>query len=234
MQMLITSPRSQRSPKHRLDLLLFDLDGTLLDSSDGIFTAIKHAFLNHQLKVDFKADTLRQHAGRGIEFLLKQIDGKLTNNQLITLKNDVFFHYQMHAAGMTHPFAGANELINTLLEHNIEWGIVTSKTRKLTEAVLSQIPQHKDAKIIVCADDLTYKKPHPMPILHALQLLNKTAQHSAYIGDTKTDMLAAKRAHCYRIFANYGYEANEINDNDYDLKISNLEQLRQWIIYMSA
>ncbi|WP_440682279.1 HAD family hydrolase [Cysteiniphilum halobium] len=229
--MLTTSPHLPRSPKQPLGLLLFDLDGTLLDSSEGIFNAIKHAFICHKLPVDFKADTLRQHAGRGVEFLLKKINGQLTSEQLSTLKYDAFLHYQLHAADMTHPFIGTRELMDTLHEYSIDWGIVTSKTRKLTAAVIDKVPQYKNAKIIVCADDLTYKKPHPMPIIHALKSLNRTSQHTAYIGDTQSDMIAAKRAYCYRIFADYGYEVSTINEDDYDLKISNLEQLRQWIIY---
>lgn len=232
--MLTTSPHLPKNPKYPLDLLLFDLDGTLLDSSDGIFNAIKHAFVRHQLDVDFEADTLRQHAGRGVEFLLKRINDQISSEQLKTLKHDAFMHYQQHAADMTHPFIGAHELMSTLHEQQISWGIVTSKTRKLTEAVIAKVPQYQDAKVVVCADDLTYKKPHPMPIIHALKSLNKVPQNSAYIGDTQPDMLAAKCAHCYRIFADYGYEASTVNEDDYDLKISNLEQLRQWIIYTLA
>lgn len=228
--MLTTSLHLPRSPKYPLDLLLFDLDGTLLDSSDGIFDAVKHAFINHELKIDFNADMLRQHAGRGVEFLLTKINEQLTREQLNVLKYDAFMHYQQHAADMTHPFIGAHELMNTLHQQRISWGIVTSKTRKLTEAVIAKVPQYQEAKIVICADDLSYKKPHPMPIIHALKTLDKIPQHAAYIGDTKPDMLAAKHAHCYRIFADYGYEANMMNDDDYDLKISNLEQLRQWII----
>lgn len=73
-----------------------------------------------------------------------------------------------------------------------------------------------------------------MPLIYAVKTLGIYSQCCAYVGDTKSDMLAAKHAHCYRIFAEYGYEACALGSDDYDFKISNLEQLRQWIISTNA
>ncbi|WP_395946846.1 HAD family hydrolase [Caedibacter taeniospiralis] len=230
--MSTTSPRSKKKPK--LKLVLFDLDGTLLDSSTGIFSAIQYAFTSHNLTIDFEASTLRQHAGRGVEFLLQKINNKLNKDQLLSLKHAAFSHYQTHAVSMTHPFQGVKEIIETLKSHAISWGIVTSKTRELTESVLAKVPYYDQARIVVCADDLNYKKPHPMPLIYAVKTLGIYSQCCAYVGDTKSDMLAAKHAHCYRIFAEYGYEACALGSDDYDFKISNLEQLRQWIISTNA
>ncbi|WP_157966648.1 HAD family hydrolase [Fastidiosibacter lacustris] len=220
--------------RNKLKLILFDLDGTLLDSSTGIFNAIRYAFIAHNLQVAFEEQTLLKHAGRGVEFLFKEINGKLTKDELISLKETAFWHYQTHAQDTTESYPNVRELFETLQKKAIKWGVVTSKTRVLTEAVLPKLPLFESAAIVVCADDLTYKKPHPMPLLYAMQKLNVSHRCTAYVGDAKTDMCAAKYAGCYRIFANYGYEAVKLTVQEYDLKISNVEQLITWITYMNA
>ena len=219
----------------QIKCILFDLDGTLLDSSFGIFTSIEHAFSQHGLKVDFDHEQLRQYAGNGVTFLLQKIDRQLSKDQLQALKESAFAHYQRHAGDHSRCYPGIKQLFMALKSLGIHWGIITNKTRQLSLAVIESIPMYEECKLLVCADDLAYKKPHPMPILHALAKMNHRACQSAYVGDTLSDMQAAKYSGCFRIFAEYGY-ANLSTQLDRqmfcDVTIENLEQLRQWITSM--
>ncbi|MFZ9035399.1 MAG: HAD family hydrolase [Francisellaceae bacterium] len=133
-------------------LILFDLDGTLIDSATSIFAAIEHAFSHFGLNIDFDRHQLVDVIGNGVGFILKKIKPELDQGDIDKFRAIAFSHYQQHAKTQTQLFSGVEMLINTLNRQKVLWGIITNKTRLLTEAVIARIPAYHSAVIVLCAD----------------------------------------------------------------------------------
>lgn len=215
-------------------LILFDLDGTLLDSSKGIFSSIRHAFLAHDIPVDFDDQALRNQAGNGVGYLVSKIKNNLSKAQVSAIKKSAFGYYKKHAYDETTAYEGAKELLERLNEKGILWGVITNKTRDLTEAVFPLVPSFETASILICREDLAYHKPHPIGFFHAFKTLNIQAKDALYVGDGLVDMLAAKYALCQSVIAKYGYVSKDVALWPHDASIDSLEQLRQWITYLNV
>ncbi|WP_162902339.1 HAD family hydrolase [Facilibium subflavum] len=220
--------------KNKPELVLFDLDGTLLDSSKGVFACIEYAFAQSGIKVDFNHEDLRSYVGNGVAFLLQKINNQLTATQLQALKSLAFTYYQTYAYSLTFAFDGVACLLTTLKEYKIDWAVVTNKTRTLTEAVLQKLPCHEQMKALICADDLTYKKPHPQPLLQVIKDCDAKVEKTLFVGDGLNDMKAAKYAGCQAVLATYGYVDDKALAYPGIIKINDLEQLKTWITYLSV
>lgn len=230
LSLLENKAQAFKKPK----LILFDLDGTLLDSAEGVFAAIEHALESHGLKPAFNRSELKPFTGYGVSYLLRRICPSLSDQQLQALKDDAFSHYKQQAAFTTSAYPKIKPLLQSLKQHRIDWGIITSKTRGLTEAVIDKIPDYKAMKILICRDDLPCAKPHPMALCHAMRKFNLPAACVLYVGDSLSDMRAAKYAGCRAILAGYGYLPEAADDWPYAAKIEHPEQLQKWIISLSV
>jgi N-acetyl-D-muramate 6-phosphate phosphatase len=185
--------------------VLFDLDGTLLDTAPDIMAAANQ-LLSAYNKSPFTLETLRPIAGEGTRFFIEKGMGHpVSTEEFIRLKEELFAHYRTQNHALSQLFPAILEILSLLNETHIPWGIVTNKPTDLTLPLLTQFPILKTAQILVCADTLAKAKPHPEPILHACDYLQRDPLHSVYIGDHERDAIAGKAAGLFVIVAMYGY-----------------------------
>jgi len=190
---------------HQLASVLFDLDGTLLDTADDLGAALNHV-LSHYGKTLVAAKDYRPIASDGALGLLnlgfgetiKQYDYELLRQQFLN-------YYEENIAVHTRLYPGVAVLLQTLEAKNIPWGIITNKPEGLTKQLLPHYPEFVSCAVMVGGDTLTKRKPEPEPILHACEQINVNNVHCFYVGDALRDIQAGNSALMKTFVANWGY-----------------------------
>jgi 2-phosphoglycolate phosphatase len=196
--------------------LLFDLDGTLLD------TAPDFAYVINQLRLEQHKAPLQNNELSDIPLA---VTGGLSHLLGMALQlphthpevSQPFLHpigqrllelYQQNLSRHTRFFPGIENLLHTLEKREILWGIVTNKPSQQTNLLLNKLGLDTRAACIVSGDTTPYAKPHPAPLLHACELIEVSPTHCVYVGDAERDILAGKAAGMTTIGALFGYIEN--------------------------
>lgn len=188
--------------------ILFDLDGTLLDTAPDFIYAIQQMRQEENLPALNKAmkESLRLNVTEGTSALIKiglDIDREHP-------KFDFFYQrflelYRKHLGHFTKPFPGIEDLLKILEEKRIPWGVVTNKHRAFTEPLLKQQGLDLRVNCVVSGDDAAHNKPHPAPLLLACETLQVAPSKCLYIGDAERDIVAGKAAGMTTLVALFGY-----------------------------
>lgn len=217
--------------KHtKIDGILFDLDGTLLDTAADLTAALNHILEGKQLK-SLSIDEARPYISIGVSGLLT-LGGITTKNPLFPSLHQKFLdYYRRHICIHTHLFPEVKTLINYLQEKKYAWGIVTNKSATLTEDLISKFPLLNTANCIIAGDTLKYSKPHPLPLLYACDCIGCTPKNCVYVGDAKSDIEAANAAGMFSLIALYGYISNneDIDNWNASAKISSPLDIIQYL-----
>jgi 2-phosphoglycolate phosphatase len=185
--------------------VLFDLDGTLIDTATDLGQALNSMRKARDLPPLPQAQ-IRPEAGRGCKGLLKlglNIDSSDANYK--NLCDELLNFYQLHLLETTQLFPGMEKVLTHLEQNNIPWGIVTNKPHRFTTLIVDNLNLTKRAACIISGDSLKNSKPHPEPLLHACQLLHHSPAHCLYVGDSAVDIIASKAAGMPALAALYGY-----------------------------
>src|SRR3990167_6353524 len=190
--------------------VLFDLDGTILDTAEDIAAAVNQVRVAHLLPPT-PFSKLREAVGHGVSALLKVgLDIDEMHPTFPVLLEECFLLYERTSTLNTQLFKGISEVFNYLDHASMPWGIVTNKPARFTGDLLKHFNLDKRTACVICGDTLEKRKPDPLPILHACQLLQCEPKNCLYIGDAEIDVLASKRANVAVLVALYGY----IGEND--------------------
>lgn len=185
--------------------LLFDLDGTILDTADDLGAALNYVLNKHGLP-PVTREAFRPVASDGAKGLLELgFADKLSNYDFTELRTMFLNYYEKNIAHHTKLYDGMAELLSTLNDNNIAWGIVTNKPEGLTRKLLPHYPELNSSKIMVGGDSLSQRKPHPAPLFYALEAINISPENCYYVGDAPRDIEAGNRAGMPTIIAGWGY-----------------------------
>lgn len=188
-----------------INTLLFDLDGTLLDTASDMGNALNE--LRHTYKLPpLPLSIIRPYAGYGSREMLKLAFNIDEDHPRYSDYLDGFLHlYHSHLTNTTQLFPGMADVLTQLDDRGITWGIVTNKPSRFTFDLLKAMKLDHRAACIICGDSLSKRKPDPDQILHACDLLKRTPSETIYLGDTIIDVIASKAAGTKSIVALYGY-----------------------------
>ena len=196
-------------------LLIFDLDGTLIDSSGDLALAVNHTLKTLNLPT-YDLNTIHHWVGNGAEILVKRaLSGSSTIDT--TLKESYwrealkifldFYSKNLAVATVTYP--NVPTTLKTLKERGYRLAIVTNKPYPFVEPILEALGLNDLFELIVGGDSLEKKKPDPMPLLYVCQKLDISPSESVMIGDSKNDILASKSANMDSVGVTYGYNYGE-------------------------
>ena len=185
--------------------VLFDLDGTLIDSALDLALAADEMRVARGLP-SLPAAVYRASAGSGARGMLAVAFGLTPHHQdFAALREESLDRYERRLTRLTRPFEQVEELLATLNHRGVVWGVVTNKHRRFTLPLTATMPMFRRAGIIVSGDSTPYSKPHPTPILEAMRQLDVEAGDCLYVGDDERDMLAGRAAGVATVAAGYGY-----------------------------
>ncbi|MFN3377541.1 MAG: HAD family hydrolase [Burkholderiaceae bacterium] len=188
--------------------VLFDLDGTLLDSAPDLGAAADILRTRRGLS-NLPMEHYRPAAGAGARGLLKVAFGiEQDHPDFAALRDEFLSAYESRLTMNTRPFDGILEVLQALQRHGTPWGVVTNKARRFAEPLTRSISGFDGLSVLVCGDTTPYTKPHPAPLLEAARVLGARANACWYVGDDLRDMQAAAAAGMYGVAATYGYVSN--------------------------
>jgi 2-phosphoglycolate phosphatase len=185
--------------------VLFDLDGTLIDSAPDLGAAADQMRVARGLP-SLPLDAYRPMAGAGARGMLGVAFGiGVDDPQFETLREEFFVNYSRCMTERTFVFDGVAELIGALGQHKMRWGVVTNKSERFTLPLTAGMPLFASAGAIVSGDTTPHAKPHPAPLLEAARRLGLEASQCLYVGDDERDVIAGRAAGMPTVAATYGY-----------------------------
>jgi len=206
--------------KSQLEAVLFDLDGTLLDTANDLGEALNYVLKKHGLATVAR-ELYRPVASDGAKGLLELGFGDtLGNFDYEQLRVEFLEYYQNNIAVHTCFYPGIKTLITTLNSNNIPWGVVTNKPEYLTLILLPYFNEFKQCQSIIGGDTLSKRKPDPEPLLFACKQMSVDAKHCIYVGDAQRDIEAGNRAQMTTIIAQWGYILDKQSTNHWQADFS--------------
>ncbi len=212
------------------EMVLFDLDGTLVDTVPDLAYSIDTMLSEMKLST-YGEEKVRTWVGNGIERLVKRA---LTNdldaepdNELYKKAFSIFLDiYAENVCQRSKFYDGVEEGLDYLKENGFKLGCVTNKREQFTHTLLQSLGLYDDFGIIIAGDTLEKKKPDPLPLLHAAEYFGVTPENSLMVGDSKNDVNAARTAGFPIVCVSYGYTLGEdIGDSNPDIVIDSLAEL---------
>ena len=207
---------------NNIEAMLFDLDGTLIDSAPDLGAAADKMRTDRGLE-SLPLSRYRTMAGAGargmiaVAFGITPLDIEFNN-----LKEEFFHNYEVRLVKSTHVFDGITELIDQICLVGLKWGVVTNKAARFTLPITRAMPLFMSAQTIVSGDSMPYAKPHPAPLLEAARQLKVSPARCIYIGDDERDIVAGHAAGMFTVAAAYGYLGTVVDTADWkaDLTIA--------------
>jgi len=212
--------------------VLFDLDGTLIDTAADFIRIIQNMCRAENCEV-VAADLIRTQVSEGARAMVKLVYPHLEVDDPVFLVHRQRFLdlYGADIAVETDLFEGMYYLLDELEARGIPWGIVTNKPRGLSEALLAALNLTERCAVLVCPEDVTRTKPDPEPMYLAARQINLPAEQIIYVGDHPRDIEAGRNARMYTILAAYGYLPLSHKDNltawQADCIVNDISELRQ-------
>jgi 2-phosphoglycolate phosphatase len=188
--------------------VLFDLDGTLLDTAHDMLNAL-NALRAEENLAPLPYEKVRCQVSHGANALVKLSFGELSATEHELMRQRLLDIYRKQLARHTVLFEGGDEMLRDLERRGLHWGIVTNKPGWLTDPLLVEVGLHTRARAVVSGDTLAQRKPHPLPLLHAAEAMGIKPQECVYVGDAERDMQAAQAAGMYALVAGFGYLGEE-------------------------
>lgn len=199
--------------------VLFDLDGTLVDTAAD-FVAVIHAMRRAENLPLIDEQLIRNTVSEGARGLIRmawQIDD--THPDFETKRQLMLDLYEQELGHAAEPFAGFRELLAQFEADNLAWGVVTNKPWRFSEPLMAKLKLYPSEGIIICPDHVTKTKPDAEPLLLAAKKLNLSVSQCVYAGDHLRDIQSAKNAGMHSIACSFGYIANHDNIHDWQADI---------------
>ena len=188
-----------------IDAVLFDLDGTLIDSAPDLGAAADKMRTDRGL-TSLPLAHYRPMAGAGARGMIGIAFGLTPKDaDFEALKEEFFVNYEACLTERTYAFDGVAELIVRITQIGLKWGVVTNKSVRFTLPLTKAMPLFNTAQSIVSGDTTPHAKPHPAPLLEAARQLDVAPGRCVYVGDDERDIVAGRAAGMPTVAAAYGY-----------------------------
>lgn len=188
-----------------LQAVLFDLDGTLIDSAPDLGAAADQMRVDRGL-ASYPLERYRFMAGAGARGMLGiAFDVTPDDPRYQSLCEEFFRNYESRLTQLTKPFDGVTGLIEALQAHHLPWGIVTNKVERFALPVVEHFPWAQTAGTVIGGDTTPHPKPHPAPLFEAARRLGVAPDHCLYVGDDLRDIKAGRAAGMSTVAAAWGY-----------------------------
>lgn len=185
--------------------VLFDLDGTLIDSAPDLAGAA-NAMREGRGLAPLPLALYRAHCGSGARGMLRvAFEVEPGHEGFEVLKQQFFAEYQTRLTRHTRAFDGVDSLVGALSASGLPWGVVTNKGERFTAPLVQAMPLLAGAATVISGDTTPHAKPHPAPLLEAARRIGLLPSDCLYVGDDLRDMQAGRAAGMRTVAAQYGY-----------------------------
>lgn len=190
---------------HNVEAVLFDLDGTLIDSAPDLGAAVDKMRTARGL-TSLPLEHYRPMAGAGARGMLGLAFGMAPEHpDYEAMKEEFFVNYESCMTERTRIFDGVVSLIESLVAQGLPWGVVTNKSNRFTDPLTAAMPLFSTAGAIVSGNTTPHAKPHPEPLFEAARRMSVDPSRCVYVGDDERDIVAGLAAGMGTVAATYGY-----------------------------
>lgn len=208
--------------------LVFDLDGTLVDTAPDLVAATNHV-LEHAGLPPVDAQSLRQYIGHGARYMIEtatqSAEPKLGPEDHDRLLQRFLDYYGANIAVGSAPFEGAVEALERLQDAGAKLAVCTNKMEGMSRLLLDTLDLTRFFKAIAGRDTLGQSKPHPEHLLGTIRMAGGDPTRAVMIGDSKVDIATAKAAHVPVIAVSFGYTDEPLDQFDPDVMIDHYREL---------
>ncbi len=188
-----------------IQAVLFDLDGTLIDSAPDLGAAVDKMRVARGMS-SLPLSHYRPMAGAGARGMIGLAFGYTPEHpDYEAMKEEFFRNYESCMTERTFTFDGIDQMIQDLVAMNMPWGVVTNKSKRFTEPLTQGMPLFATAAVVISGDTTPHAKPHPAPLLEAAKRLQVDPFACVYVGDDERDIVAGHAANMKTVAATYGY-----------------------------
>lgn len=215
----------------KLSCVLFDLDGTLVDTAPDLVLCLNKALSSHGFAT-VAAETIKPFISFGaVAMINESLDQSISEALRADILETMLDLYQNNIAEHTVFFKGMSETLDAIEAQGLKWGVVTNKRERFTNPLMDALKLTARAACIVSGDTTTNPKPHVEPMLAACKQAAVKPQECVYIGDASHDIIAGKNAQMKTLAALYGYLKPEDMPETWgaDALIKSPKQLATWI-----
>lgn len=188
--------------------VLFDLDGTLLDSAPDMLATVNR-MRQARGRAPMVLEALRPHVSRGARAMAAAAFPDVPADRVPELVPEFLAVYREELGRHGRPFDGIEAMLSALEGDGVRWGIVTNKPEGLARDLLPMLGWDRRSGVLVGGDSLAERKPHPLPLLHAAQAIGVAPSACAYVGDDRRDIDAARAAGMASVVALWGYRLDD-------------------------
>lgn len=220
-------------PRHRAPVaaVLFDLDGTLIDSAPDLAGAVNDLRVDHGLP-PLPYERLRPMAGAGARGMVGAAFGVVPGEPRFDALRDAFLaRYAERLLHSTRVFDAVAPVLQALADAGLPWGIVTNKATRFAEPVVQGLGLHALAGALVCGDTTPHIKPHPAPLHEAARRLGLPPGACVYVGDDLRDVQAGRAAGMATLVAAWGYlgQGEAVSDWGADAVLAEPGEILNWL-----
>ena|SRR3990167_6887569 len=195
--------------------ILFDLDGTLIDTLNDI-TAAYNTVLTEYGMENISREALKPLVSQGSPYMIPlSFKVKLSDPAYHSIRDKILKQYQAECSQRSQLFPGIRELINQLNAKKLPWGIVTNKLEGMAVDLIERFHLSSHCQVLVGGDTLSTCKPDPAPLLYAAKKMQRQPVELYYVGDSSRDVLAANAAGIDSITLTHGYNNEDLTTAEY-------------------
>lgn len=215
-------------PKAALEemkLLIFDLDGTLVDSERDLANSV-NAMLQEIGRKPLSTERIASYVGRGVVVLVSRALGAGEDPEEVERATGIFLrHYRQHMLDNTVPYPGVREALEELGNHKM--AVLTNKPVDFSRAMLSGLDLSKHFVQVYGGNSFENKKPDPVGVNRLMAEAQAPASRTIMIGDSVSDVQAGRNAGVWTCGVNYGFGAPTLDETPPDIRIDDLRELTQ-------
>jgi len=191
-------------PENAFDAVLFDLDGTLIDTAPDM-VAVLLTLLESEGRDPIPYELARSHVSNGSAGLIHLAFPDVSERTHERLRSEFLDLYEKSVCIKSTLFEGLEPVLDQFDEHGLPWGVVTNKPARMTEPLLAALGLSNRIACQVSGDTIPERKPHPGPLLLACERTGIAPARSIYVGDSSRDIAAGRAAGMFTVAAAYGY-----------------------------
>jgi phosphoglycolate phosphatase len=213
-----------------MDLLIFDLDGTLIDSRLDLAHAVNAARADMGMP-PLENDLVCSYVGNGAPVLMRRALGERASEAEVQRALEFFLqHYRDHALDCTTLYPGVRESLDRLRAAGQRMAVLSNKPVEVSRAILAELGVGADFFRVYGGDSFAFKKPHPIGVEAIIREAGVTRERTMMVGDSSVDIQTARNAGVKCCGLTYGFQPETLSDPPPDLLFDRMEELADWIL----
>ena len=215
---------------NRVDLLIFDLDGTLIDSKRDLANA-GNAARGHMGMSPLEDERVWSYVGNGAPVLVRRLLGADATEAQVQESLEFFLeYYREHILDYTVLYPGVRESLDRLRNAGVRMAVLTNKPVKISRAILDGLGVGGHFRQVYGGNSFDFKKPHPIGVEALIEEYGASRERTMMVGDSSVDIQTARNAHVQSCGVTYGFQPETLETVPPDLKVDRMEDLAEWVI----